>query len=243
MVILGAQMKINNPFEKKLKRSVLEHLYKKGILDEKAIVINELTIDSFSRRADLVVIKNGKMIAYEIKSDADSLNRLSGQMDKYLDYFDKVVVVTTSKHTPNILNSINEKIEVWEIADDKVILKKRGKLKRVENKEKYLDLLKVHEMKKMAHLFQIKLEGKNKQEVRKNIIKGLSGISFEKLKAFTINAISNRYALTSNLFIENILLRKKVILSDIDLLSPYSAQRTNIYIGHEESILEQLMKL
>ncbi|HDU5925795.1 TPA: sce7726 family protein, partial [Klebsiella aerogenes] len=114
-------MKINNPFEKKLKRSVLEHLYKKGTLDEKTIVINELTIDSFSRRADLVVIKNGKMIAYEIKSDADSLNRLSGQMDKYLDYFDKVVVVTTSKHTPNILNSINEKIEVWEIADDKVI--------------------------------------------------------------------------------------------------------------------------
>ncbi|EOD8883238.1 hypothetical protein ACJ5W4_004444, partial [Enterobacter hormaechei] len=61
--------------------------------------------------------------------------------------------------------------------------------------------------------------------------------------AFTINAISNRYALTSNLFIENILLRKKVILSDIDLLSPYSAQRANIYIGNEGSILEQLMKL
>ncbi|HFF9478266.1 TPA: sce7726 family protein [Serratia marcescens] len=236
-------MKINNRFEKELKAIVLEHLYKKGVLDEKTIVINELTLDSFSRRADLVVIKNERMIAYEIKSDADSLNRLSGQLDKYLEYFDKVVVVTTSKHTLNILNSINEKIEVWEIEDDKVILKKRGKLQRVESKEKYLDLLKVHEMKKMANLFKIKIEEKNKQEVKKNIAKGVGNISLEKIKLFTINAISNRYMLTSNLFIENILLRKKVILSDIDLLSPYSVERVNKSLDREESILEQLMKL
>ncbi|MDM2787028.1 sce7726 family protein [Citrobacter sp. Cpo113] len=236
-------MKINNPFEKKLKRVVLEHLLKKGIIDNNSIIINELTIDSFSRRADLVVIKNKKMIAYEIKSDADSLNRLPGQLDKYLEYFDKVIVVTTSKHTLNILKSINEKIEVWEIIDDKVIVKKRGKLQRIENKEKYLDLLKVHEMKKMAHLFNIKIDGKNKQEVKKYIVRGLVSVSFEKVKAFTINAISNRYMLTSNLFRENVLLRHKVILSDIDLLSPYSVERTNKAIVHEESILKQLMKL
>lgn len=235
-------MKINNPFEKKLKRIVLEHLYKKDAIDNKTIVINELTIDSFSRRADLVVIKNEKMIAYEIKSDADSLYRLSGQLDKYLEYFDKVVVVTTPKHTLNILDCIHEKIEVWEIADDKVSVKKRGKLQRIVNKEKYLDLLKVHEMKKMAHLFNIKLDGKNKQEVRKSILRGLNGVSFEKLKSFTINAISNRYILTSNLFIENVMLRKGVILSDIDLLSPYSIERTNNITVYEESILEQLMK-
>ncbi|MET5963137.1 sce7726 family protein [Citrobacter amalonaticus] len=236
-------MKINNPFEKKLKRVVLEHLLKKGMIDSKSIIINELTIDSFSRRADLVVIKNEKMIAYEIKSDADSLNRLPGQLDKYLEYFDKVIVVTTSKHTLNILKSINEKIEVWEIIDDKVIVKKRGKLQRVESKEKYLDLLKAHEMKKMAHLFNIKADGRNKQEVKKYIVRGLGSVSFEKVKAFTINAISNRYMLTSNLFKENVLLRNKVILSDIDLLSPYSVERTNKTIVHEESILKQLMKL
>lgn len=107
---------------------MLEHLLKKGMIDSKSIIINELTIDSFSRRADLVVIKNEKMIAYEIKSDADSLNRLPGQLDKYLEYFDKVIVVTTSKHTLNILKSINEKIEVWEIIDDKVIVKKKRKV-------------------------------------------------------------------------------------------------------------------
>lgn len=56
-----------NPFEKEIKKTVLNHLLYKGKIKNDTIVINELTIDSFARRVDLAMLVDGKIIAYEIK--------------------------------------------------------------------------------------------------------------------------------------------------------------------------------
>ncbi|QLO11915.1 hypothetical protein HV183_00165 [Citrobacter freundii] len=42
-----------NPFEKEIKKTVLNYLLIKGEIKNDTIVINELTIDSFARRVDL----------------------------------------------------------------------------------------------------------------------------------------------------------------------------------------------
>ncbi|HCD7316974.1 TPA: MmcB family DNA repair protein, partial [Enterobacter chengduensis] len=139
-----------NIFEKEIKKTVLNYLLNKSEFNKDVTVINELTIDSFSRRVDLAVLTDKKIIAYEIKSDADTLYRLSGQLEKYRQYFDKTIVVTTPKHLNNILKLVSDDIEVWEVTDQKVIIKKRGKTSRVKSKANYLDLLRVQDMRKLA---------------------------------------------------------------------------------------------
>lgn len=62
------------------------------------------------RRADvLVVIENKYTHAYEIKSDIDSLDRLTNQLFDYRHTFDFVTVVTTSKYEKKTKNILNKK--------------------------------------------------------------------------------------------------------------------------------------
>ncbi|MCE0813553.1 sce7726 family protein [Buttiauxella sp. S04-F03] len=228
-----------NPFEKEIKKTVLNHLLTKGKINNETIVINELTIDSFARRVDLAILVDGKIIAYEIKSDADSLYRLSGQLEKYKQYFDKIIVVTTIKHVENILTMIPKNIEVWEVAEEKIKIKKRGKLSKIEDKKNYLDLLRVQDMRKLAKNFKIPLGSSGKREIKDILKKNLNQISLQKLKLFVIEVISQRYKNTSSNFIENIKIGNKVTINDLNRLSPYSQKIRDNRI-FEGSILGKL---
>lgn len=228
-----------NTFEKEIKKTVLNHLLSKGELNENVTIINELTIDSFSRRVDLAILTDKRIIAYEIKSDADSLYRLSGQIEKYRQYFDKTIVVTTPKHLMNILSFVSDDIEVWEVLGQKVTIKKRGKLSKIGNKADYLDLLRVQDMRKLASVFNIPLGKVGKNEIKKILTDNINKISHDKLKSFVINTISQRFKLTSDTFLENINVGNKVSINDLSFLSPYSTlQKAHAIL--EGSVLEQL---
>lgn len=228
-----------NPFEKEIKKAVLNHLLSKGKINNDTIVINELTIDSFARRVDLAILVDGKIIAYEIKSDADSLYRLSGQLEKYNQYFDKIIVVTTIKHIENILAMIPKNIEVWEVVEDKIKIKKRGKLDNIKHKENYLDLLRVQDMRKLAKNFKIPLGTGGKREIKDILKKNINRISSQKIKVFVIDVISQRYKATSSNFIENIKIGNRVTVNDLNRLSPYLQKKIKNKI-FEDSILGKL---
>ncbi len=57
-------------------------------------------------------------------------------------------------------------IEVWEVAEGKIKIKKRGKLSNIEDKESYLDLLRVQDMRKLAKNFKIPLGSGGKKEIK-----------------------------------------------------------------------------
>lgn len=61
------------------------------------IVVDELGLRHGKCRADIAVI-NGHLIGYEIKSDVDSLRRLSDQIDSYNAVFDRVSAVVAECH-------------------------------------------------------------------------------------------------------------------------------------------------
>lgn len=228
-----------NTFEKEIKKTVLNYLLDKSELSKDVTVINELTIDSFSRRLDLAVLTKKKIVAYEIKSDADSLYRLSGQLEKYRQYFDKTIVVTTPKHLDNILNLVNGDIEVWEVVEQRITIKKRGKASRIESKANYLDLLRVQDMRKLASALNIKLGTGGKKEIKSILTDNLNKISYEKLKSFVIDILSQRFRLTSTNFLENVSVGNKVTINDLDFLSPYSKiKHTHALV--QGSVLEQL---
>ncbi|MDN0096333.1 sce7726 family protein [Yersinia rohdei] len=228
-----------NTFEKEIKKTVLNYLLHKCEFKKGVTIINELTIDSFSRRVDLAVLTDNKIIAYEIKSDADSLYRLSGQLEKYRQYFDKTIVVTTPKHLANILKLVGDDIEVWEVLEQKITIKKRGKLSKIGNKADYLDLLRVQDMRKLASAFKIPLGKKGKNDIKKILTDNIHKISYEKLKLFVMNIISQRFKLTSDSFLENVSVVNKVTTNDLKFLSPYSKiQKSHSIV--KGSILEQL---
>ena len=53
------------------------------------------------RRADLVTIIDNKTIAFEIKSELDSLSKLPAQIGDYIDVFNEVYVVLAEKLQKN----------------------------------------------------------------------------------------------------------------------------------------------
>lgn len=67
------------------------------VADPSTAVIDELGICRGATRADIVVV-NGEMHAYEIKSAEDTLRRLPTQIKHYSTVFDRVTLVVATAH-------------------------------------------------------------------------------------------------------------------------------------------------
>jgi len=74
----------------------------KNTSDGDTMVIEELGINHGKCRADIAVL-NSRFIGYEIKSNKDSLTRLSEQIKAYNSIFDKVYIVIGHRHEKAIL--------------------------------------------------------------------------------------------------------------------------------------------
>lgn len=124
--------------------------------------ISEMFIDEFTRRADLVVASNNKLIAFEIKSERDKLDRLDGQLKSYTRFFEQVTVVCAERHLEGIeANSISD-VGIWTIGKDGSIRKVR-KAKNLEqhSMHSWLSFLPVDELRKLLRMHEIKL-GRNR---------------------------------------------------------------------------------
>lgn len=71
------------------------------------LVVDELGLAHGKCRADIAVI-NGHMIGYEIKSELDTLSRLSSQVEKYNSVFDHSFIVVTNRHLNDAMLMIPE---------------------------------------------------------------------------------------------------------------------------------------
>ncbi len=120
----------NTLLENDIKAMLINDMARRGLVCGSDVLINELTLNKFKRRADLVVAGKSGLHAYEIKSEADSLYRLEGQIEDYLKYFDKVTIVTHSRHTPKILETVTKNVEVWELKNTGFKIIRRGKKKK-----------------------------------------------------------------------------------------------------------------
>ncbi|MBY0404726.1 MAG: sce7726 family protein [Cyanobacteria bacterium] len=71
------------------------------------LVIDELGLAHAKSRIDVAVI-NGCIHGYEIKSDKDTLDRLSKQIDIYRQTLQKLTIVSAPKHMPGIVEHLPE---------------------------------------------------------------------------------------------------------------------------------------
>lgn len=118
------------PQETRLKAAVIDRLMDSYQVDDEAVIISEMVVANWSRRAD-VVLANGKLWAFEIKSEADNLSRLAGQIEAYQLHFEKVIVVAAAKFEDAIIAAVPEGVGVW-IAGDAADLREKVRPRQSE---------------------------------------------------------------------------------------------------------------
>jgi hypothetical protein len=83
--------------------------------DPGAVVLHELPLSRGERRADLAHV-NGMLAGFEIKSQRDSLARMSGQAEAYAEVFERMTAVIASCHLGRLRDHIPSNWGIW-VAD------------------------------------------------------------------------------------------------------------------------------
>ena len=99
------------------------------------IIGNELMYGIKRKVVDLVVLQKNKIIAVEIKSDSDNLNRLEEQISEYKKIFDYILIVTTEKHASRISKVVPSEIGIY-IFKENLLMKKIRNPRIQRNKDK-----------------------------------------------------------------------------------------------------------
>ena len=140
------------------------------------------------RRADVVAIINNKTIAFEIKSELDSLSKLSSQINDYIDVFNEVYVVLAEKYRQSsIILNLPQKVGIYYIdKDNKIFLQRKAKEQKILNPEKLVYFFKKDEM--------IKLNNINSNfSLRKTREKFLKQNSIKNIVEYSKNILRNKY--------------------------------------------------
>ncbi|CAH1527528.1 conserved hypothetical protein [Vibrio rotiferianus] len=216
--------------ESELKALTLNHMLAKGYLIETDVISNEYLLRSSSRRADMVISKNGELWAFEIKSEADSLSRLNGQVDAYLKYFDKVIVVSASKHVRNVMNSVPKEVAVWEVRGSNIVVVQRGR-KRVQKCSRALSrLLKLSKLKSLLKQYNVEFESKTRNHIE---LLARQNIPARALRNAVLDEFHSKYSLTSKAFFRK-LHGFKVSARDLEELSVYKTPNVTRLDQNEE---------
>lgn len=134
-------------------------------------IIPEMAVCDGLSRVDIAVA-NGNLYGYEIKSDADTLDRLPLQQEYYNRTFDKVFIVVGEKYQPVIENYIPDWWGIYVACYDKhdrVIFKqvRRGRKNKDVCADSLLELLWREEIEALLKTHGVKgLSGKNRRILR-----------------------------------------------------------------------------
>lgn len=178
--------------EKDIKAALVDWLYARGMV-ENAVIINEMVVANWSRRADIAVA-NGRLYGFEIKSEADSLRRLSGQIDTFSQYFDKVTIVAASKFIREIVNSYPDSIGVLEVYRDAAGLKIRqvrsGRINEIKDHSVIAGHLTKNEIETYLRVREVSsFVTRNRSELEKFFAK----TPLKSAKQYLLDSLKKRY--------------------------------------------------
>lgn len=120
--------------------------------EEDLIIGNEFMYGIKRKVVDLVVLKNDKIVAIEIKSDSDNLKRLEEQILEYKKIFDYILIVTTEKHINRVCEVTPSSIGIYVVKNNLIINKIHSPLvQRDKDKTEMLYSINAKYLSKLAH--------------------------------------------------------------------------------------------
>lgn len=163
-----------------------------------AAFFSEMFVDGFARRADLVMA-NGKLAAFEIKSERDSLDRLEGQLESYSRFFEQVTVVCAQRHLVRVRALAASDVGLWVVdAAGGLSVVRRARSREIRDKIAWLSFLPVDEMRALLRQKGLATAG-TRDELLTAAVKGLKRsvlrdyvLSFMKRRHLRIQELKNR---------------------------------------------------
>ncbi|OOF43461.1 hypothetical protein BKK51_11515 [Rodentibacter trehalosifermentans] len=149
--------------------------------------LSELPVANFSRRIDLVMA-NGKLSGFEIKSEQDSLRRLAGQLETYAQYFETVTVVCATKHLNNVMKMVPLRIGIWEF-DGENLIERQAPIYQPLSKLNWLSFLNVAGLRSLLKAYKLKVTG-----LKDELIERALSLNDEQVRNFLLIYLKQRFS-------------------------------------------------
>lgn len=186
--------------EPEIKAALIDVLFAEGMIDVDTVVISEMPVASMGRRADIVVA-NGHLLGFEIKSDGDKTVRLGGQLQAYQKTFEGIVIVSGARHLAEILDSTPNTVGV--VAVDQIEEgRPRARMLRKPHIrsmsiESAIRQMRVDDLWRLAHSLDINPRRKRDRYSLEILVRSLPS---RILRQAALEAIKNRYRSTYESF-------------------------------------------
>lgn len=211
--------------EKEIKAILIDWLFDKGMVDD-AVVISEMVIANWSRRAD-IALANGRLYGFEIKSHFDTLKRLPGQVESFQAHFDKVIIVAASKFISAIERDYPSEIGILEVYESsgraKIRQVRAGRICEVKDVSRLTSLLTKSELEKFVRqtssLFQLGMS-------RSELVHLCGSKAGRQLRIYVLNCIKERYGEPFKAFLRE----RRTLTTEacLELLSKSATSRVNL---------------
>jgi hypothetical protein len=132
--------------ELQIKALVLGEMRRRGLIDQRTVIANEFRVGHTSVRADLALLAH-RFIGVEIKSDFDTLRRLTAQADVGAKCFDRFIIVLTARHLRHLDLDRFPAAEIWLVSEQGKVLQV-AKPSVLSSKPDYSKLLTIDESRK-----------------------------------------------------------------------------------------------
>lgn len=137
----------NGHSEASVKAAFLNRMRQARVISRRSVVASELVLGRSGVRADLAIFLD-ELVGVEIKTERDTLRRLSRQLAAYRLHCDKVVLILAEKHLKAAeLLPIGD-VELWSITSDGTLELMRA-ADKVENPSALLPLLTAAEHRRL----------------------------------------------------------------------------------------------
>ena len=188
--------------EAAVKAQVLAHI-RRASRRRPIIVTAELTLGRSCVRADLAVLADGDLIGLEIKTERDTLRRLSAQLNGYARFFDRAVVIAARCHLNAMKDLDLRGASLWTFDHNGI------------------EVVSVGHQNPIAPLAHIELMTRDEK-------KGVSMISAMTVREHYFEVFARRYGQTSAAFWRSVSGRP-IKPSDVKLLSRFTERREAIF--------------
>ena len=211
--------------EKEIKAVLIDWLFDRGMVND-AVIINEMVVANWSRRADIAVA-NGRLYGFEIKSHFDTLKRLPGQVESFQAHFDKVVVVAATKFIASIQRDYPSEIGILEVYDAsgraKIRQVRPGRICEVKDVSKLTSLLTKSELERFVRQSGVPFQA---GMLRSELVNACGLRASKQLRSYVLDCIKQRYSSS----FRNFLNERQVCTTEacLDLLSKSATIRVNL---------------
>lgn len=155
---------------------------------EDYVIINELKFLDGKRRADLVEV-NGSMNVYEVKSDLDTLDKLTEQFTDYKNSFDTVTVVTTKKHLSNVRGLLPNNVGIILVDSEKASLIRKARPYKKFDNYVLASFLTPSQLNACLKESDVLNRSQMSTTEKRHALAGAKNLSFNNLKCYALDSL------------------------------------------------------